>query len=261
DIARVGLQVDSVQRDVGSIREDPGDHYFLVLQERGSARMCQGDQAAPLASGDMFIVDSTRESAFLYGPEPSLQLSVHLPREEMRRRFGWRLTGGVAIEDREPLALAMKAVLAKLLVTSEPAAQAHLVEALYNLFGALLTERATGEIDRLDADSRIVQRANALIALHYRDPSYTTARLAEHVGVSLRRLQRAFRAVGETPHERLQEARLVAVRRSLIATTRAEGGDTVTGLAFGAGFSDLSTFYRAFRKRYGETPSRLRLGP
>ena len=34
---------------------------------------------------------------------------------------------------------------------------------------------------------------------------------------------------------------------------------TIAAIAFDAGFGDLSTFNRAFRKRYGLTPSELRL--
>jgi AraC-like DNA-binding protein len=37
------------------------------------------------------------------------------------------------------------------------------------------------------------------------------------------------------------------------------GGDKITTIALDAGFSDVSYFNRAFRRRYGETPSDVRV--
>jgi AraC-like DNA-binding protein len=41
-------------------------------------------------------------------------------------------------------------------------------------------------------------------------------------------------------------------------TDARSAGLTITGIAFSAGFSDLSHFNRAFRRAYGATPSDVR---
>ncbi|MEO1308554.1 MAG: helix-turn-helix domain-containing protein, partial [Pseudomonadota bacterium] len=250
DLARVGLNADHVHRGQRDIRRDPGEHFFLILQQQGRAHLSQGDYSTWADPGDMFVVDAARPSTFRYEAQYSLQLSVHLPREEMVHRFGQRIYGGLAIASDDPLALAMKAVLAKLLATRDSPAQLHMVEAFYSVFGALLTERALGNGHTPNADRQLVVRALSLIAERYRDASFKTQILADSLGVSLRRLQRAFQVIGETPHDRLQRYRITAAHEAI----QNEPARTITDLAYGAGFSDLSTFYRAYRKQFGHAP-------
>ncbi|MEM9341582.1 MAG: helix-turn-helix domain-containing protein [Pseudomonadota bacterium] len=259
DVARVGLDVDHVTRDAHDIRRDPGDHFFLILQHKGRAQLIQGDVATWVEPGDMFVVDSTQESRFIYGGEASLQVSVHLPRNEMCQRFGQRIYGGLAIEGHDPMAVAMKALLAKLTTTPDVGGQPHTVEAFYSVFGALLTDRSQGSGGQANPDRKLVQRSLTHIAEHYRSPDFTSQSLADLLGVSLRRLQRAFRITDETAHERLQRFRVEAVHTALQAPSRNGEAATVTSLAFNAGFRDLSTFYRAYRKRFGAKPGQTRL--
>jgi AraC family transcriptional activator of tynA and feaB len=250
ELARVGLNADRVHRGHRDIRRDPGEHFFLILQQQGRALLSQGDVSHWVDPGGMFVVDATRSSTFIYEGLYSQQLSVHLPREEMRQRFGKRIYGGLNISSTDPLAIAMTALLAKLLTQPESAAKLHTIEAFYSVFGALLTERALGAGNTPSADRQLVSRAITMIAERYRSPDFKTQNLADSMGVSLRRLQRAFQVIGETPHERLQRFRITAANEAIQNhTTR-----TITEVAFGAGFSDLSTFYRAYRKQFGHTP-------
>ena len=260
DIAHVGLDVEHVTRDPRNIRQDPGNHFFLILQHKGRAHLIQGDVATWIEPGDMFVVDSTQESRFVYGGESSLQISLHLPREEMCHRFGQRIYGGLSIQGGDPMAVAMKAVLAKLMTLTDATTQPHTVEAFYSVFGALLTERKLGNGGQVSPDRKIVQNALSLMAEHYRAQDFTTRSLADLAGISLRRLQRAFRIIEETPHERLQRFRVEAVHQALHAQNeKLDGATTVTSLAFDAGFGDLSTFYRCYHKRYGKAPGQNRL--
>jgi AraC family transcriptional activator of tynA and feaB len=250
DLAHVGLNADRVHRGRGDIRSDPGEHFFLIVQQQGRALLSQGDVSIHVDPGDMFVVDAARSSTFIYEGQYSLQLSVHLPREEMLHRFGKRIYGGLDISATDPLAIAMKALLAKLLTNTRSNGQLHTVEAFYSVFGALLTERALGDGHTPNADRQLVSRAVSMIAEHYQSPDFKTRNLADSVGVSLRRLQRAFQVIGETPHERLQRFRVNAANEAI----QSNSVRTITEVAFNTGFSDLSTFYRAYRKRFGHTP-------
>jgi AraC family transcriptional regulator, positive regulator of tynA and feaB len=76
--------------------------------------------------------------------------------------------------------------------------------------------------------------------------------LARELSVSVRTLQRAFTTGGESVttyirHRRLEEARL--------ALTAPAGRLSVSGLAAHWQFADSSHFIRAFKKRYGRTPT------
>jgi AraC family transcriptional activator of tynA and feaB len=252
DLARVGMNADRVFRGDQEIRRCPGEHFFLILQQQGRALLSQGDVSVWVDPGDMFIVDATQPSTFDYDQKYSLQLSVHLPRDEMLHRFGKRIYGGLDISANDPLAIAMKAMLAKLLLDDGTTGQLHTVEAFYSVFGALLTERALSEGRKPNADRQLMSRAISLIAEHYRNPEFKTQQLAEFSGVSLRRLQRAFQIIGETPHERLQRYRITAANEAI----QSQASRTVTEVAYSAGFRDLSTFYRAYRKQFGCSPGK-----
>lgn len=258
DIASVSLDANNVTRGPLNIRRDPGNHYFLILQHRGQAQLIQNDVVTLARPGDMFVVDSTRESQFHYGGKPSQQISVHLPREEMVHRFGRRIHGGMAIDGQDPLAVAMKAVLVKLMSSADTVVQTNTVEAFYSVFGALLMERTLGNGGAINPDRKIVQSALALIAEHSKVHEFNSQALADLLGVSLRRLQRAFQITDETPHDRLQRFRVEAAHQALRASAARPQSATISSVAFEAGFAELSTFYRLYRKRYGCAPGETR---
>lgn len=74
DLTQVGLEGVQVARTRREIREDPGDHFFLIMQREGHSILEQNDNTARMLPGDMFLVDATRESLFRYGDGYSLQL-------------------------------------------------------------------------------------------------------------------------------------------------------------------------------------------
>jgi AraC-like DNA-binding protein len=82
------------------------------------------------------------------------------------------------------------------------------------------------------------------------------AALCARHGCTPRQLQRLFEREGTTLTAYVLEQRLACVYRLLADPRRA--GEKISALAFAAGFHDLSHFARAFRRRYGMTPSDLR---
>lgn len=105
---------------------------------------------------------------------------------------------------------------------------------------------------------------NAAAALVRRAQSWMLAQLSEPMslgqaaragGVASRTLQAAFQSeCGMGPMQWLREQRLGAVHRML---HEAAGPTTrVTDLALAFGFTHLGEFSRAYRRRFGETPSR-----
>jgi AraC-like DNA-binding protein len=249
DTAIVALDARYVQRSARSIRQDPGEHLFLLIQDEGNCRVEQGEQAACLAPGDMFLVDSVRPSSFVYDGAHSSQVSIHMPRDEMRHRFGEICTNGIAILRDDPLWLAMRAVITKLL--AEPAATPQLSEALLCLMGAYFQ----GVETRLVRPSEtLLSRALALIDRHCADPTFGPSELARRLNVSERMLQRHFQPLGEAPGHRLLNRRLELAHTRLAAPRAVQPATGIATVAFDAGFNDLSYFYREFRKKYGATP-------
>jgi len=255
ETAVVSLDALRVKRDETMIRRDPGDHLFLIIQDEGSCRVHQRDQMKQLVAGDMFLVDSTQPSDFVYNGTHGRQVSIHLPRNEMVHRFGEACTGGVAFSRNDPLFVAMRAVLAKLF-TEGAGAEPQLSEALLSLMGAWFhcLEQQTGKSTRVA--NAVLSRALVLIDRHSDDPAFGPTELAAQLQVSPRTLQRHFNQLGETASRQLLAVRLDNARARLDAL--GGGAESVSSIAFGAGFNDLSYFYRCFRERFGEAPGRLR---
>jgi AraC-like DNA-binding protein len=86
----------------------------------------------------------------------------------------------------------------------------------------------------------------------------TLAALAVRHGVTPRYVQMLFETEGMTFSRFLLDQRLGRAHRMLSNPRLAER--TISAIAYDAGFGDLSHFNRAFRRRYGETPSDVRAG-
>jgi AraC-like DNA-binding protein len=89
------------------------------------------------------------------------------------------------------------------------------------------------------------------------DPKLSVRDVAARHGVSVRYVQQLFERSGTTFTKFLSEQRLLsAYQRLTNALLRAA---TVTQIASDCGFGDVSTFNRAFRRRFGATPSDIRV--
>ena len=108
--------------------------------------------------------------------------------------------------------------------------------------------------------NRSEQRRRAVIAFIDRnicEPDISTRAIAEDVGVSMRYVQMIFAGMGTTPSSYIQRRRLdLAAERLRRLGTAA----SITNVAFDLGFNDLSSFCRAFRRRFGLAPRDYRAG-
>lgn len=123
------------------------------------------------------------------------------------------------------------------------------------LLTALVLAAAAPPRNNVDFHTKDV-RVEALIAWlneHYASP-VTLTQMAGIVGVSVRRMQSAVRAVtGSTPTELLLEIRLRAAHRELL---RADPHlASVASIAHGCGISHLGRFSQRYRQRFGCLPS------
>jgi len=87
-------------------------------------------------------------------------------------------------------------------------------------------------------------------------PDLSVATIAARHRINPRWVQRLFEREGTTFTEYVLAQRLIRAHRLL--TDPLHAGEKVSTIALDAGFGDLSYFNRAFRRRYGMTPSELR---
>ena len=124
---------------------------------------------------------------------------------------------------------------------------------------------STAEINPFEqiqiVEQRIMTRANLYelgqrIGLYADQPDLSVGTLAHRHTCTPRFIQRLFESEGTTFTEYVLDRRLARAHRMLTDPRRA--GDKISAIALDAGFGDLSYFNRAFRRRYGETPSGVR---
>ncbi|MEM8702197.1 MAG: helix-turn-helix domain-containing protein [Pseudomonadota bacterium] len=257
ETAIISLNAKRVLRDKRMIRRDPGEHLFLVIQDKGNCWIHQNETSVRLAPGDMYLVDSAHSSEFVYNGVDARQVSIHLPRSEMLHRFGAICTGGIAIDRSDPLFVAMRAVLTKIF-SDDASVAPHHGEAFLSILGAYFRSVEHQEALQDRTSKGVLSRALSLIDRHATDPDFGPQKLAELLQVSPRTLQRQFGALGEPAGKRLLAVRLETARARLNANSEGTGRNTIADVAYESGFNDLSHFYRAFRDRFGMPPGDLR---
>jgi AraC-like DNA-binding protein len=81
--------------------------------------------------------------------------------------------------------------------------------------------------------------------------------VAAHHGLSPRYIHMLFDGEGTTFSTFMREQRLLHARNMLRSPRY--GGQAISSIAFAAGFGDLSHFNRSFRRRFGASPTEIRL--
>ena len=153
--------------------------------------------------------------------------------------------------------------LAPLFAEAEAARDEHDVQALeelaWRIAGTVAGTLADAPRRARTPSSRDVKRITAIVRRIESAPEeeHPLTRLAGDAAMSPYHFLRTFRqVVGMAPHQYLLRTRM---HRAAVRLRRS--GDEIAAIAFGAGFNDLSTFNRRFKKVMGVSPSRYRARP
>lgn len=96
----------------------------------------------------------------------------------------------------------------------------------------------------------IITMVQRYLRQHSSDSDVTPGRIARHCAVSVRKLYNAFAMADMSLRATVLSYRLEEARRQLNARMVKK----VTSIAYDAGFRDVSTFYRNFRREFGYSP-------
>jgi AraC-like DNA-binding protein len=128
---------------------------------------------------------------------------------------------------------------------------------VYDLLAAALDPALDNDVtDGGGLDSGRLSAARAYVSRHCVRDDLSLDEVARHLGLSPRQLQRLFAGAETTFTEFLLGRRLQRVRRALADPRRAN--HNIGDIALEMGFGDISTFSKAFRRRYGIPPSEFR---
>ena len=235
---------------------DTQDVYLAVVLLSGEYFLEQEERQVSLRPGDMTIYDATRPHK-IYCPGPFRKLIVSLPRAAMRlrlpdidRRLATSISGGRGIGAIAGAHIGSIAAHAPELTDESFAAATDHCADLIALSAADSAQYSAATRSR-DATLR---RAKRFIECGLGDPSLDPTMVARALRLSTRYINTLFEAEDVSLMRYVWAQRLERCRADLISDTRAPIGD----IAFRWGFSDLSHFSRAFRRRFGQSAREMR---
>jgi AraC-like DNA-binding protein len=124
-------------------------------------------------------------------------------------------------------------------------------ELLTTLLWQLTREDVGPDRPRLTLD-----RARQVVIEHLEDPRLDVPFLARELGVSTRTVHAAFADVQLSAAEFIRRQRLDRASAHLLASPR-----PIIEIATAVGFSEITTFTRSFKRRFGVTPGQWRRSP
>jgi AraC-like DNA-binding protein len=236
--------------------------FSLQLVHSGQCRMLHAGTEIIIETGDMIVVDAEKPYELMFKrPVQGLVLSLPWARFSEYAEVLEALAGRPINLNGGPAAVLSGFVrsawdhLAERSDGEEWPQSAS--EVIWDLLTSILQDDCAAQVGGTRTDD-LRQRAAALVNHKLFDPEFRSLAMAEELGVSARYLQRVFAEAGTTPACFLLARRLDAAAARL---RHANSPGRITDIALECGFSDLSYFSRAFRRRFGVTARAYRLRP
>lgn len=248
-------------RRTPELLSDGNDDIVLHLHETGRRVVSQLGRDATIGPGGGLLTSNADISTIVM-PEPARFVCVGVPRKHMTT-----LIPGLEdalVRSLPPGAGVLRLLMRYLDVLEDEQAlrtfevQRAVATHIHDLCAlAIGTTREAGEIAKGRGLRAARLRAiKADIVQNLGDGDLSAVALALHQGVTPRYIHKLFESEGTTFSKFVLGLRLARVQRVLTDPRHADL--TIGAIAYDAGFGDLSTFNRAFRRHFGATPSDVR---
>lgn len=244
-----------------SLVTDARDDVLLTLVSGGSLWTSSRSPDVAVAAGDFLLCSLNHRFKLALPGEMKYSGTVQMPRSS--------LAGLVdRIDDPPARSLSSRLPQLRLLFTyvksldADALASEHLQRAVaqHMLDLVALALGATPDAAEIARERGVragrLAAAKSIIRSMLEEPLLRPADVAKRLGVTPRYLHMLFEGEGATFAEFVTEQKLGRAYRAL--RRPANLGRRIIDIAFDAGFADIRTFNRAFRRRYGMTPSEAR---
>jgi AraC-like DNA-binding protein len=235
---------------------DGDDTVCLMVKSGGRMALQQGRREAVPELGDGMLLVYRQPSQLSF--HEATYVSVRVPLQALAMLVNVEAAAGRCIPGDNAALMLLRHYVASLPDRlADPVLGGLVATHVYDLMA--LAIGATGE-GREIARGRGARaaRMEAIRADLARDASLSVDEIAQRQGVTPRYVQMLFEEQGTTFGEFVTERRLDTARSMLCSPRYA--GWSIAGIAFEAGFKDLSHFNRRFRRRFGLTPRDFRRG-
>jgi AraC-like DNA-binding protein len=241
---------------------DGDDALLVMLLMNGHAYQTQFGDDHELHAGDAIICDSAYPGEFNLLTNSKL-LSLKVPRMKLGALLPHmtRFAGVTLGRDRVALRLLSDYLAGTFDVDfggSEEVARLHqdfIIDLVALALGTEGDARALAE----QRGAQAVRRAAVVqaIAASMADPALDATMVAARLGITVRYVHHLLQPTGRSFSELLLDKRLARAVELLCETGQRHR--KIADISFEVGFKDLSYFNRTFRRKYGATPSDMRL--
>lgn len=231
------------------------DEYFVLLMALdGEEVVEQGQDTSLLTPGSAVFWDSTVPASFRVNQRLTKR-SLLVPKAALAD-YGARgnLGSGKLLHVDQP---AVRLLASHLNIVAETIDDMplHSIATVRNATMELLCAAVMGAAaHNAQSPEAMIMQAQKFIDDHLRDRRLCPAMVAESIGVSVRTLHRIFSESGTGVAEFVRTRRLASARDDIIA------GTPIASAARRWNYTDASHFTRAFKQRYGMTPTDLLAG-
>jgi AraC-like DNA-binding protein len=235
---------------------DQCDDFMLFSVVAGAAEMTQLGKPVELRPTEMLLGHLSEEGAVRVASTATFT-TIRVSRRDLlslcpkaENRMAIRLDHSPAL--RQTIA-SYFALIGKVGSSLDVVGQQRLSQHTLEMVALLLEGGSAlkGPADGLSSSAK-VDLIRRYILQHLTDPVLSIGAVAAHFACHPKQVQRLFAASGCTFSDFVLEERLLLARRKLM---RADSMEKISNIAFDVGFNDLSYFNRAFRVRFGMTPS------
>lgn len=233
------------------------DDLFVCYQVSGAALITQNAREVTLSAGTLTLLDPLLpyDCRFFEG---SKTLVVKVPRLELRARVGRnrelvaRLVRPVRVDDS--LTLELTAKLPLLAAEMTPVTDEMVGNHAIDLIALSIARTLEGESVRVSSSKAILlARIRAAIEARLTDSDLQAQDIADAVGISIRYANELLSAQDTSIKQLVLARRLARCQYALEDPNQAHR--TVSEIAYGWGFRDLTNFGRRFKATYGVTAS------
>lgn len=248
DLARIDSQRQRVRRTENDLDRAGRPGYYANLQVHGVSTMRQAGRETVLRPGDLALVDTRDTFAFEFAND-FRQLSFFVP--DRLLGLDTPVPTATRLQTATGVGAAVRHTLLQLPLLGTPQA-ARLATHIGGLLAVALDRPGSPPLRA----PRTYAAALADIEEHLADDTLTPAMTARRLGVSVRTVHGLFAGRELTYAATVRRARLERARQALRDPD--QRSLRVIDIATEAGFADVSSFHRAFRRAYGVTPAQAR---
>src|SRR5215469_3197812 len=247
----------TVSRTASHIARDRNDDLLVYRQIAGTWALEQEGREVLLKAGDLTLIDPMLPASGTFSSGSDV-LFIKLPRRDLEARIGKvRRMVARAMKPLDPETSLVSSFLAMLparLGKMSQVAEEVLKHQTIDLIAMSLGKMVQSDTPPVSSVRGLVLlKVRAAIETRLSDPALDGQAVANAAGVSVRYANAVLAEQGTSIARYIQERRLARCRRTLKDPQKAHR--SLSEIAYGWGFSDMTHFGRSFRKAYRTLPS------